>query len=220
MSRTVTGCKFSAQTHKGRACFSIPKWVQDDLGLRNGDRIKLIIDSSTGHFEGTKRMMSGPEIYGRDINKSGIKKDQRISVVASHPSERADGRKDDQDPYLLPSEADSALIEGGRTLVQVSRFERDPRARRLCIQIFGTCCRVCGFDFAESYGEIGAGFIHVHHLRPLAMGRKKHTVEPRKDLRPVCPNCHEMLHRKSPPFSIEQLKARMSKQPTHSPLID
>lgn len=206
MLRKVTSYRFSARTHKGRACFSIPKNVQNELGLRNGNWINLIIDSSTGHFQGTKRMMSGPEIYGRDINESGIKKNQPITVIASRPGER-----DIQNPYLLPSEDESALIEGGRTLVQVNRFERDPRARRLCIQVFGTRCVVCGFDFAETYGRIGIGFIHVHHLRPLSSAKGKHEVDVRRDLRPVCPNCHEMIHRKRPPFSIEALKARLSK---------
>jgi 5-methylcytosine-specific restriction protein A len=25
------------------------------------------------------------------------------------------------------------------------------------------------------------------------------------DLKPVCPNCHAMLHRRTPPYSIEEL---------------
>lgn len=212
----MPSCKFSTRTHRGRACFSIPKWVQDDLSLRKfGNRVKLIIDSRTGHFEGTKKMMSGSEIYGKDINEKGIKKHQPITVVASCPDPGIGRGKETQNLYLLPSEAELVSpaefvsIEGGRTLVQVNRFERDPRARKHCIQIFGTRCVVCGFDFAKTYGEIGAGFIHVHHLRPLSLGRKKHKVDARRDLRPVCPNCHEMLHRKRPPFSIEALKARI-----------
>jgi len=59
-------------------------------------------------------------------------------------------------------------------------------------------------------GELGAGFIHVHHLNPLAAVGKAHKVSPRNDLRPVCPNCHEMLHRRLPPFSIEELKSKMA----------
>jgi 5-methylcytosine-specific restriction protein A len=33
----------------------------------------------------------------------------------------------------------------------------------------------------------------------------KYKVDPIKDLRPVCPNCHAMLHQKTPPFSIEEM---------------
>jgi HNH endonuclease len=213
MLSTVHSCKFKARTHRGRACFSIPRWVQNDLGLRKSGEVRLVIKSRTGYFEGTKRMMSGSEIYGKDLNENGIKKDQKIDVTASCPDQSIGSA---QEIYLLPSEAElvspaeSKLIEGGRTLVQVNRFERDPRARRLCIQIFKAKCAVCGFDFAETYGKIGAGFIHVHHLRPLSMRRMKHKVDVRRDLRPVCPNCHEMLHRKKPPFSIAALRAKIS----------
>ncbi|HEM0468253.1 TPA: HNH endonuclease [Escherichia coli] len=28
-------------------------------------------------------------------------------------------------------------------------------------------------------------------------------------LLPVCPNCHAMLHRRKPPFTLEELKALM-----------
>ncbi|MHB1675847.1 MAG: HNH endonuclease [Acidobacteriaceae bacterium] len=114
--------------------------------------------------------------------------------------------------FLLPSEdSASEMVEGTRITVQVSRVERNPEARKKCIQIFGVVCIVCGFDFERTYGEIGSGFIHVHHLNSLAETKGQYKVNPRTDLRPVCPNCHEMLHKNKPPFSIEELKARVSK---------
>ena len=114
--------------------------------------------------------------------------------------------------FLLPSEEDACqLIEGNRVTVQVSRVERNPKARAECIAIFGPVCSVCGFDFERTYGEIGKGFIHVHHLIPLASSKGQHTVDPKMHLRPVCPNCHEMLHRRNPPISIEALAARIKR---------
>ena len=113
--------------------------------------------------------------------------------------------------YSFPSELSAKeMIEGARLTVQVSRVERDQTARMRCIQMFGTVCQVCGFDFAATYGEIGAGFIHIHHLNPLAASRRPRKVNPQTDLRPVCPNCHEMLHRRDPPFTIEELKTTIS----------
>lgn len=51
----------------------------------------------------------------------------------------------------------------------------------------------CGFDFEERYGEVGRGFAHVHHLRPLAEAPA--PVQTRlEDLAVVCPNCHAMIH--------------------------
>ncbi|MDJ0530571.1 MAG: HNH endonuclease, partial [Microcystis sp. M53600_WE12] len=67
-------------------------------------------------------------------------------------------------------------------------------------------CFVCGFDFSKVYGELGDGFIHVHHLRPLSEIKQQYRVDPINDLRPVCPNCHAMIHRRTPPLSIKELQ--------------
>jgi hypothetical protein len=108
---------------------------------------------------------------------------------------------------VMPSEDGAAEYwEGNRAVIYMNRFERDPKARTACIKIFGTSCAVCGFDFGRVYGKIGSGFIHVHHLKQLSTVGASHKVSPRNDLRPVCPNCHEMLHKRSPPFSIEELR--------------
>ena len=78
-----------------------------------------------------------------------------------------------------------------------------------CIDYYGAKCYVCGFDFGERYGQIGVGFIHVHHLIPIAERGQEYKVDPKQDLRPVCPNCHAMLHQSKPPLSIGDLKARL-----------
>lgn len=46
------------------------------------------------------------------------------------------------------------------------------------------------------YGELGKEFIHVHHIVPLHEIKETYKVDYRKDLGPICPNCHAMLHRK------------------------
>tara|TARA_R110002050_G_scaffold54303_4_gene122942 strand:- start:29513 stop:29710 length:198 start_codon:yes stop_codon:yes gene_type:complete len=61
------------------------------------------------------------------------------------------------------------------------------------------------------YGEIGKGFIHVHHLTPISEIGKKYQIDPINDLRPVCPNCHSMLHRRNPPISVNELKEIIKK---------
>lgn len=59
---------------------------------------------------------------------------------------------------------------------------------------------------------IGKGFIHVHHKKPMATSRRAYRLNPEKDLVPVCPNCHAMLHTSDPPLSVDELKAALSKQ--------
>jgi predicted HNH restriction endonuclease len=88
----------------------------------------------------------------------------------------------------------------------VNAYERDPEARRRCIAAHGTNCCVCGFNFGAVYGPMAEGYIHVHHLHPLAAAGGAHAVDPVADLRPVCPNCHAVLHRREPVFHIEELQ--------------
>jgi HNH endonuclease len=111
------------------------------------------------------------------------------------------------DDTLFESENDGAIFEEGLLeKVLKNDYERNLQARKKCIEHYGVKCQVCGLDFGERYGEIGKGFIHVHHLKPISEIGHRYQIDPIKDLRPVCPNCHFMLHRKSPPMSIEELK--------------
>lgn len=80
-------------------------------------------------------------------------------------------------------------ITGAVRQVLVNAYERDPEARAECIRHHGTRCSVCAVSFEERYGQIGKGFIHVHHRKPLA-SREIYTLDPVRDLIPVCPNCH------------------------------
>ena len=114
----------------------------------------------------------------------------------------------DTDIPAAPVSYERALAqEGARVDVVQSRPERDPAARAGCLLAHGCACVVCGIDFGKRYGLIGAGFIHVHHLRPLAEGER--AVDPAADLVPLCPNCHAMVHRRDPPLSVDELKAAL-----------
>jgi len=93
----------------------------------------------------------------------------------------------------------------------VNAYERNQRAREMCIAKYGTDCHVCGFSFAATYGEVGNGMIHVHHLRPISEISKEYVVDPIADLRPVCPNCHVVLHRHTPPYSIEEVRSFLNR---------
>ncbi len=106
-------------------------------------------------------------------------------------------------PDEVPNETD--YWEGAVSSVLVNRYERDVRAREACLHKHGAKCKVCGLNFSDLYGEIGRGFIHVHHVKPLGVMKKKYRLNPEQDLVPVCPNCHSMLHRQIPAYSVEDL---------------
>lgn len=112
------------------------------------------------------------------------------------------------DTHPFPDEIDKAehYTEGGVQRVIVNRYERDADARRKAIEHYGARCQVCGFDFEVVYGAIGEGFIHVHHTVLLSQIGKSYVVDPVNDLKPVCPNCHAMLHKRLPPYTIDELR--------------
>jgi 5-methylcytosine-specific restriction protein A len=97
--------------------------------------------------------------------------------------------------------------EGKKKMVQVNMHERNPAARRACIRHYGATCYVCGFDFGRSYGIECDGMIHVHHLELVSQNDEEYTVDPINDLRPVCPNCHMVIHsKKDGLYTIDEVK--------------
>lgn len=89
----------------------------------------------------------------------------------------------------------------------MKQYKRTKKERDECIKFYGTICAVCGFSFEQEFGELGKDYIEVHHLKPVAQyaSSRVRIVNPIADLRPVCANCHRMLHMRNPPLSVEEL---------------
>lgn len=109
----------------------------------------------------------------------------------------------------LPEEVNepTLYVEGATRRLSVNAYERNREAVQRCKAIHGTACAVCGVDFAERYGAEFAGFIHVHHLRPLSEIDSEYMVDPETDLRPVCPNCHAVIHHGGKLRTIEEAQS-------------
>jgi len=96
--------------------------------------------------------------------------------------------------------------EGERYSISSTAIERNPLAREKCLEFYGYKCAICGFDFSKVYGELGNNFIHVHHRMDISTKKTVYNVAPIKDLIPICPNCHAMVHKKKPSIEIDKLK--------------
>lgn len=101
--------------------------------------------------------------------------------------------------------------EGTLQRITVNRYERNPLNRKICLTVNGYNCVVCGMNFEEKYGIIGHHFIHVHHIVPVSQMRTDYVIDPVRDLVPVCPNCHYMMHKKNPPFMPKELRKLIEK---------
>lgn len=109
------------------------------------------------------------------------------------------------------SDNDSATYEGyreeGRRInAACSKYERSRFNRRLCLNHYGYRCNACGILLAEKYGDAGRDLIHVHHLTPVSMMEGPAILNPIKDLVPLCPNCHNVAHRRTPPYNLDELR--------------
>ncbi|MGE7988538.1 HNH endonuclease [Lysinibacillus fusiformis] len=65
---------------------------------------------------------------------------------------------------------------------------------------------VCNFNFKRFFGEIGKEFIHVHYEIEISTIGEDYEINPITDLKPICPNCHAMLHKRKPAYLIDELR--------------
>lgn len=119
---------------------------------------------------------------------------------------------DDAFPTSIAEEVShpGRFVEGAAKTISVNAYERNSKARLACIEHYGPMCAVCNFNFEATYGAIGKGFIHVHHIVPLAEIRREYELDPIRDLIPVCPNCHAIIHLTQPAITIEELKGYLA----------
>lgn len=181
---------------------------------KNGASVSLVINNITYDVNS---LTSLPEIWSSfliKISKKNVVVDKNdldeIDNVFSLWCSRLSGLMisilpmDFEDTSKI--QEDDGSPEGAKTMVTVNKYERSRLNRQACIEYYGPICIICGFDFEHEYGDIGKGYMHIHHVVPISQLGENYIVNPIRDLVPVCPNCHSMLHRKSPPLLPDQLK--------------
>lgn len=100
-------------------------------------------------------------------------------------------------------------FEGAMRHVSTNVDERNRTARDECVKTHGSTCVICGFNFQASYGAGAAGVYPCASRNTTIHNRSSvqaYKVNPVKDLVPLCPNCHSVVHLVNPPHSIEQVK--------------
>ncbi|GAA3972589.1 hypothetical protein GCM10022246_26120 [Pedobacter ginsengiterrae] len=104
-----------------------------------------------------------------------------------------------------------ARTEGGVKVYISHKIERNASLRNAALKIHGYDCAVCGFNFKKTYGNWGAEWAEVHHLKPMGENRKiKRTTDPEFDLVVLCANCHRMMHRKKGiVLTVNELKSKI-----------
>jgi 5-methylcytosine-specific restriction protein A len=115
-----------------------------------------------------------------------------------------------EDEGLEASPEVFGLPEGAKVRMETNRYERDRRNRAAALAIHGYSCKACKLDMSERYGAAAAGLIEVHHVTPVSQLGEGYIIDPRTDLVPLCPNCHSVAHRQTPPYSVDNLREMLA----------
>lgn len=163
----------------------------------------LDLEGNGGH-ERAKIKEFIPELHDRKLSKSGdawyaLDENLQPSLFP------------DEEGLIVTTETDNGkYIEGAVIQTTVNAYERSAAARKKCIEHYGCSCVICDLNFEQLYGDLGKGFIHVHHIVPLSEINSEYELDPIKDLIPVCPNCHAMIHQTKPIKNINEMRRIIS----------
>ena len=169
-------------------------------------RLRLIEQVSNDFMKLDKLQQNGLKVAPQRPMK--IKDDKLLKYIEKYFT---DNNQIDFFPDIL-NEYESHY-EGAKKSVLVNKYERSSKARENAVKFHGCKCKVCGINFEDKYGLIGKGFIHIHHLVPINEIGENYKIDYQKDLIPVCPNCHSMLHRKlyGRELTVDELKQELNR---------
>ncbi len=179
MSRIITGIEEKITTSINK--ISIEEHEQKDFTLKHD-------------FEATIIELIKEELQGQLDQASN--KEEFLSLLI-----------DESYGEMASAYEQQILLEGARKEITTNIYERNPIARQKCLEYHGYSCKVCGIQMEQIYGIITKYIIEVHHIVPLSQIGKQYIIDPTKDLVPICPNCHTIIHlKKDPCYTIEEVK--------------
>jgi 5-methylcytosine-specific restriction protein A len=133
-------------------------------------------------------------------NKENLRRVSQAIINSSTDVPRPTGYEEDDEEF-----------EEGRVLTRLHKIrERSPsvikKKKADVLKKTGKLeCEACGFDFHKFYGDIGQGVAECHHTRPVSELKKGDKTK-LSDLSILCANCHRIIHKSKPMFSVKQLR--------------
>lgn len=103
--------------------------------------------------------------------------------------------------------SERALVE--RRLMRLhKKRERNGTLPKRVKEIHGFDCQACGFSFKQTYG---IEYVEAHHVIPLANfdSTEELRLDPNRDFRVLCANCHRAIHRQDDPSDFDGFVRRL-----------
>lgn len=185
----VLGFRFTSWDHDNNAC---PPGLSADLERSFASRYECMKDDFVLQ-------------EGKGANAG------RVFLIIKNPTVALQVLQVDAGVQIEPQshlvEVDGSFVEGLTREVTLRHIERSAAARQACLQYHGFSCAACGETLRQKYRGLPVHIIHVHHEEPLSSVEGSRSVDPRRDLKPVCPNCHAVIHSRTPPYSVIDVAA-------------
>jgi len=111
-----------------------------------------------------------------------------------------------------PENINEILHEAAESIYQECiYFNQNPKLRELCLKKYGANCYICKKNLKTIYGESIKYIIDIHHENESSVFKNECEVNI-EDLKPVCPNCHTIIHmKKDPCYTIDEVKEMITK---------
>jgi len=177
----------------------------EQLDGRNDDRFSQKVRNLVSHDTLVREGFAtfDPETSTHQITKEGR---EHLETGEFTPGTASGGEQTPDGGSTTEATDDLAekVVEGTSTSFQATRRRRSRELREAKIsQLLDRggelACAVCGFNFGETYGAVGEGYIEIHHREPIhgmdRGGEERSVVSALSDLAPLCANCHRMAHR-------------------------
>ncbi len=203
-----------AEILSGRSDTKFSQKVRNLVSHRESNSMDIYTTFAGGVYGITKQGEAYLDTRIDELNYLFSQKFQYDDVI-----EAVDNIIDEKKKILL---YDETLVTEGSVNTKISKIrERSQLLRDKAIEHYSypdgrIVCEVCGFDYTVVYGEWGQGFIEIHHEKPICQydenGTEVFISEAIKYVKPLCANCHRMIHRKkNNPITIDELKSIIKK---------
>lgn len=103
------------------------------------------------------------------------------------------------------------VAEEGKRYEIESKMLKTKRNRRIVAEAkdrYEAICEACGDNLQIKYDEYGKNYIQFHHREPLS-SYPEGKLNSYKDLAPLCPNCHVIIHRTKPIMSVKDFREKV-----------
>ena len=149
-------------------------------------------------------------------------KDSLNALIGFSLDDTEDALKDITENREISVLDDSIVREGQLMTRSVEYRTRSRELRNTAVEYYSESgrirCLACYFEFARAYQAIGEGVIQIHHIKPVSFmrGEPLSREDALANVRPLCANCHQMVHTKTPPIPICDLRSMVSVTYTYS----